>query len=131
MGNYLVCVNSWGERWGDGGTFKMQFPGRGHGERSRSELLFKIGGTENLSILVANVLVVNVLDVNRPPSVLQCSVKKYPLRSTQCQKVRPSLHIVSYTRSPCVSRLPARAGGLQRRVGRQERSGHGERSRSY
>ena len=38
----------------------------GHGERSRSELHFKLGGTvtENLSILAGNALAVNVLAVN-------------------------------------------------------------------
>ena len=35
-----------------------------HGERSRSKLHFKVGGTENLSNLVVNALVVNVLAVN-------------------------------------------------------------------
>ena len=33
--------------------------GYGHGERSRSQLLFKLGGTENMSILAVNVLAVN------------------------------------------------------------------------
>jgi hypothetical protein len=28
-GNYLVVVNSWGTRWGEGGSFKMMFPGNG------------------------------------------------------------------------------------------------------
>ena len=40
----------------------------GHGERSRLELLFKLGGTENasenLSILAVNTLAVNALAVN-------------------------------------------------------------------
>ena len=34
----------------------------GHGERSRLQLLFKLGGTKNISILA-----VNVLAVNSPP----------------------------------------------------------------
>ena len=32
---------------------------RGHGERSRLQLLFKLGGTENMLILAVNVLAVN------------------------------------------------------------------------
>ena len=31
----------------------------GRGERSRSKVLFKLGGTENMRILVVNVLTVN------------------------------------------------------------------------
>ena len=38
--------------------------GAGHGERSRSWLQFKLGGTENLSILVVNAMAFNVLAVN-------------------------------------------------------------------
>ena len=33
-------------------------PASGHGERSRSQLLFKLGGTENMRILAVNVLAV-------------------------------------------------------------------------
>ena len=47
---------------GPGGTTS----GKGHGERSRLQLLFKLGGPENLSILAVNVLGANVLAVNRP-----------------------------------------------------------------
>ena len=36
----------------------------GHGERSRLQLLFKLGSAENLSILAVNALAVNVLAVN-------------------------------------------------------------------
>ena len=39
---------------------------RGHGERSRLQLRFKYAGAENMPILAVNVLVVNVLAVNRP-----------------------------------------------------------------
>ena len=38
----------------------------GHGERSRSQLLFELGGPENIQILVVNFLAVNVLAVVRP-----------------------------------------------------------------
>ena len=37
---------------------------QGRGERSRSQLHFKLGGAENLSILAVNALAVNVLAVN-------------------------------------------------------------------
>ena len=46
-----------------------------HGERSRLQLLFKLGGTENMSILA-----VNVLAVNRPLPPLY-SVKKCIIHS--------------------------------------------------
>ena len=42
----------------------------GHGERSRSQLHFQLGGAENLSILVVNALAVNVLAVNSVLRVL-------------------------------------------------------------
>ena len=38
----------------------------GHGERSRSQLHFQLGGPENVQILAVNLLAVNVLAVNRP-----------------------------------------------------------------
>ena len=37
---------------------------RGHGERSRSQLHYKLGGTGNSLVLAVHVLVVNVLAVN-------------------------------------------------------------------
>ena len=71
-----------------------------HGERSRSRFLFQFGifgCTQNLSILVANVLA-----VNRP-----LLFQKFPLQSTHCQKVSysDSRFIASYTCSPCLSRF--------------------------
>ena len=37
-----------------------------HGERSRLQLHFQLGGPENTQILAVNLLAVNVLAVNRP-----------------------------------------------------------------
>ena len=48
----------------DGGRSYLASQCCGHGERSRSQSLFKLGGTENLSILAGNALDVNVLAVN-------------------------------------------------------------------
>ena len=42
----------------------------GHGERSRLQLPFKLGGTENISILAVNVLTVNFWLLSGPsPSI--------------------------------------------------------------
>ena len=46
-------------RWGQSSARRAS-----HGERSRTYLHFKLGGTENLSILAVNALAVNVLAVN-------------------------------------------------------------------
>ena len=53
----------------------------GHGERSRLHLLFKLGGTDDLSISTLNVLAVN------RPFLLYTPVP--------CQKVSSALHTVS------------------------------------
>ena len=45
---------------------KRRRAGLRHGERSRSQLHFQLGGPENVQILAVNLLAVNVLAVNRP-----------------------------------------------------------------
>ena len=52
----------------------------GHGERSRSQFFFKLGGTENMSILDVNVLAVNfwLLTVPSPSTSCQKCIM-YPL----------------------------------------------------
>ena len=67
----------------------------GHVERSRSELLLKLAGTENIVILAVNVLAVNY--ALRPP----------PLNSIK--KCLYALHSVKKCRSPCRLRRAAPA----------------------
>ena len=53
----------------------------GDGERSRSQLLLKLGGIENILILAVNDLAVNGLAVNGSLHALY-SVQKFLIRST-------------------------------------------------
>ena len=82
------------------GDFSVAVEAGCHRERSRLQLLFKLGGAENLSILAVNALAVNVLAVNRPLSLLECLP-----HSKQCSKVAYSPYIASYIRSPCFFRF--------------------------
>ena len=63
----------------------------GHGERSRSQLLLKLAGAENVLILVVNASAVNVLAVNGALHALY-SVKKYLIHSIECPKVSERLY---------------------------------------
>ena len=67
---------------------------------TETQLLFKLGGPENMQILVVNLMAVHVLAVNRPLPLLY-RVKKCVLHSIQCQNVNFAsyVHSVIYTLS--------------------------------